>query len=108
MPYYDSSGNALVEVGGLAPVAAPQTALAATTDTPVAFAQRVRSYLVQNNTAGPIYRALDAPAGPGSLAIAAGTTFAEAATVSVLHLYAPGATTVNGAAAGGIVVEGRV
>ncbi len=108
MPYYDGSGNALVEVGGLTPVAAPQTALAATTDTPVAFAQRARSYLIQNNTAGPIYRALDTPAGPGSLAIAAGTTFAEAATVSVLHLYAPGATTVNGATAGGIVVEGRV
>ncbi len=108
MPYYDGNGNALVEVGGLTPVAAAQTALTAATDTPVLFAQRVRSYLIQNNTAGPVYRALDAPAGPGSLAIAAGTTFAETASVTVLRLYAPGAATVNGATAGGIVVEGRV
>jgi len=108
VPYYDGNGNALVEVGGLTPVAAPRTDVAAATDTPVAFGQRVRSYLIQNNTAGPVYRALDAPAGPGALAIAAGTTFAEAAAVVALHLYAPSATTVNGAAAGGIVVEGRV
>jgi hypothetical protein len=108
MPYYDGNGNALVEVGGLAPVAAAGTALAAATDTPVPFAQRVRSYLTQNNTAAPVYRALDAAAGPGSLASAPGTVFAEAAAVAVLHLYAPGAATVNGAVAGGIVVEGRV
>ena len=108
MGYYDSNGNELTATGGLTPVAAPRTDVPATTDTPVTFPQRVRAYLIQNNTAGPVYRALDAAAGPGSLVVAAGTTFSEATGVTALHLYAPAATSVNGTAAGGIVVEGRV
>jgi hypothetical protein len=82
------------------------TATLAGTDTLFPFAQRVRSVLIQNNTAAPLYANLDKAASPGTLAVAAGQTLILDWSCTVLHLWTTAITNVNGSAAGAIFVAG--
>jgi hypothetical protein len=82
------------------------TATLAATDTSFAFAQRVRSVLIQNNTAAPLYANFDKAASQGTLAIAAGQTLILDWSCTVLHLWTTAITNVNGSAAGAIFVAG--
>jgi hypothetical protein len=100
-------GGIAVSVDATVPFAAgAPTATGIGTDTSFTFAKRVRSVLIQNNTAAPLYANLDAAASPGTLAIAAGQTLILDWSCTVLHLYAAAATNVNGAVAGAIFVAG--
>ena len=105
MAFVHADGSAAVANGG-APLLPALMALPASTATPVSFGQPVCRVVIQNNTAAPLYRAYAGNASLGSYAIAAGGAVVDLVVTGTLSLYAAAAATINGAATGGIVVEG--
>ena len=84
----------------------PPATLNAGTDTALTFVQSISDGVVQNNSAAAIGVEYDAVATAGSLQLAAGALLQIEEKVTVLHLLAATALTLNGTAPGGVVVKG--
>ncbi len=105
MAFINADGSAAVGTGG-APLAPAQTSLPANTATSISFGQPVSRVVIQNNTAAAVQRAYAGPATAGSYVILAGGVVVDQVVTGSVSLLSSGAATVNGTAAGGIVVEG--
>lgn len=93
--------------GAFVALSSPPSATNAGSDTALPFASAVRHLLIQNNTSAAVYCDCDVAATQGSFEIYPnGQTALLDVPCAVLHLYTAAAQTINGSAAGGIVVKG--
>lgn len=93
---------------GYVALVSPQASTNAGSETVYTFAQEVNSINLQNNSGAALNYAFDSTVTAGSLVLADGQELIYSKKITEVHLLTPGAETVNGSAAGGIVLLGEL